>query len=871
MRSDILKISGMTCASCAARVEKAAGRLDGVASASVNFATEKLSVRYDESKTGLDVINNAVERAGYGIVTPETGGAGAGRYAGADLSRRREINGLLTRFIISAVFCAPLFAVAMIPMALSAMGVALPDAIDHMRHPAAFAAAEFLLATPVLIVGRRFFIDGYKALFRLSPNMDSLIALGASAGYIYSVWGTALAFAAGGHHDVYYESAGVILTLVTLGKYLEAVSKGKAGEAVRRLAELAPRTARVIRGGAETEIPLEDVAVGDVVVIRPGEKLPVDGVVLEGATSVDESMLTGESMPVEKNPGGAVTGGSINNDGSIRYEAVGVGGDTALARIIGLVEDAQGSKPPIARLADTVAGYFVPAVMAVAVLSAAGWLLAGQPASFAVSVFISVLVIACPCALGLATPVSVLAATGLGARHGVLFKSGEALETAHKLKLVVFDKTGTVTEGKSRVTDIITVGGLGPDELLAQAASAEAGSEHPLGAAIVGAAAERGLSLKKADAFRAAAGRGVQAEIGGETILIGNKNLMDSNGVSLHGFEAKSDALANKGKTAVYIAADQRVRGMIAMADTVKPGSARAVRALHKMGVRTAMITGDNRRAAEAVAERVGIKTVLAEIPPWEKAENIRRLRQNGAAAVAMVGDGVNDAPALAVSDVGIAIGFGTDVALESADIILMRSALTDVPAAIELSRRAVRNIRQNLCWAFGYNVVGIPVAMGVLHLFGGPLLNPMIAALAMSLSSVSVVSNALRLNRFKPAAADAGPAGDERDDRDAAGAGIAHSVVGFEGAAPEGDRIANTDAARPREGAYNMKRITLNVSGMSCQHCERAVVKALLSAGAAEAAADAKTGEVSLEFDGNKLTAEMIAAAIAEAGYEVV
>jgi Cu+-exporting ATPase len=633
------------------------------------------------------------------------------------------------------------------------MGLSLPKFIDPMINPGTFAIGQLILTIPVVIAGYRYYIVGFKTLFKGSPNMDSLIAIGTSAAVIYGIYAiikilqgdTAYAM------ELYFESAAVILTLITLGKYFETVSKGKTSEAIKKLMGLAPKTATIIRNDHETEIPIDEVEVGDIIVVRPGEKMPVDGIVVKGTTSVDESMLTGESIPVEKNTGDNIIGASINKNGSIQYRATKVGKDMALAQIIKLVEDAQGSKAPIAKLADVISGYFVPIVIALAVLAGLGWfIIGGESATFALTIFISVLVIACPCALGLATPTAIMVGTGKGAEHGVLIKSGEALEVAHRIDTLVFDKTGTITEGKPRVTDIYTVEGITKEMLLVLSASAEKGSEHPLGEAIVNYANEKGLTTKQALDFKAIPGHGIEVTIDGMHVLLGNRKLMADRDVSLNKLEEVSDRLANEGKTPMYIAIDNNIAGIIAVADTVKDTSKKAIENLHKMGIKVAMITGDNRRTADAIAKQVGIDRVLSEVLPEDKANEIQKLQSEGN-KVAMVGDGINDAPALARADIGIAIGSGTDVAMESADIVLMRSDLMDVVTSIQLSRSTIRNIKENLFWAFAYNTIGIPIAMGILHIFGGPLLNPMIAGAAMSLSSVSVVTNALRLKRFKP------------------------------------------------------------------------------------------------------------------------
>jgi len=581
--------------------------------------------------------------------------------------------------------------------------------------------------------------------------MDSLIAIGTSAAFLYGIY--AITRIANGNteyaNDLYFETAGVIISLILLGKYLESVTKGKTSEAIKKLMGLAPKTATVIHDGQEMVIPIEEVETGDVLLVKPGEKIPVDGEVVEGSTSVDESMLTGESIPVEKTNGSKVIGASINKNGMIKFKATKVGKDTALAQIIKLVEDAQGSKAPIARLADIIAGYFVPAVIVIAILAAAAWYLSGMSVIFSLTIFIAVLVIACPCALGLATPTAIMVGTGKGAEYGVLIKGGGALETAHKINTIVFDKTGTITEGKPQVTDIVTTGDISESELLLFSASAEKGSEHPLGEAIVNGARERNLDLLDVESFQAIPGHGIEVFIKGRKMLLGNKKLMDDRKIKIT-LQQDSDRLAAEGKTPMYIAADGRLAGIIAVADVMKPSSKRAVEMLHSMGIEVAMITGDNRRTAEAIAKLVGIDRVLAEVLPQDKANEVKKLQAEGK-KVAMVGDGINDAPALAQADIGIAIGSGTDVAMESADIVLMRSDLMDVPTAIQLSRRTIRNIKQNLFWAFGYNTAGIPIAAGLLYLFGGPLLNPIIAAAAMAFSSVSVLANALRLKRFKP------------------------------------------------------------------------------------------------------------------------
>lgn len=738
-------IEGMTCASCAQTIEKATQKLRGVNLSSVNLATEKLVVEYDPGMVNLTDIIKAVMDSGYEaheeVATADT--------VDQDKEKKqKEIKSLWNRFLISALFTAPLLYIAMGHL----VNAPLPDFINPMMNPEAFAIVQLVLTLPVVVVNSKIYRNGFKALSKGHPNMDSLISLGTSAAFLYGVFATVMIFLGevAYANELYYETAAVILALIVLGKYLETLTKGKTSEAIKKLMGLAPKTALVVRNGKESEISIDEVVVGDIIVVRPGGKMPVDGVVIEGLTSVDESMLTGESIPVEKSVGDAIVGASINKNGTIRYKATKVGKDTALSQIIKLVEDAQGSKAPIAKMADIISGYFVPIVIAIAILSAIAWYFAGQTGVFALTIAISVLVIACPCALGLATPTAIMIGTGKGAEHGVLFKSGTALETTHKLNTIVFDKTGTITEGKPKVTDIITAEGISETELLTLSASAEKGSEHPLGEAIVNSAEEKGLAFLKTETFNAIPGHGIEVTINGQHLLLGNKKLMDERHIGLGNLASASDALASQGKTPMYIAKDGKIAGIIAVADTVKESSLRAIKKLHKMGIEVAMITGDNKRTAEAIAKQVGIDRVLSEVLPEDKSNEVKKLQDEGK-KVGMVGDGINDAPALAQADVGIAIGSGTDVAIESADVVLMRSDLMDVPTAVELSKSTIRNIKENLFWAFAYNIFGIPFAMGVVYAFGGPLLSPVIAAAAMSFSSISVLLNALRLKGFQP------------------------------------------------------------------------------------------------------------------------
>lgn len=739
-----IPIGGMTCSACAVAIEKATGKLPGVEIASVNFATEKLKIKYDSSKLRISEIKQAIVKAGYQPLEIDN----TQQVDGDKLRKEKEIKVLWRKFIVSLIFSVPLLYIAMGGM----LGWPLPSFLDPMHYPFQYALVELVLTIPIVIAGYRFYTVGFKAIWRRQPNMDSLIAMGTTAAVLYSVYST-YRISLGDFHfveDLYFETAGVIITLILLGKALEAVSKGRTSEAIKKLMGLAPKTAIVLQGDQEIEIPIEEVEVGDIIIVKHGSKIPVDGEIVEGHTSVDESMLTGESMPVEKFKGDKVIGASINKNGSIRFRATRVGSDTALAQIIKLVEDAQGSKAPIAHLADVVSGYFVPVVFVIATLSALLWYLSGESEVFSLTIFIAVLVIACPCALGLATPTAIMVGTGKGAENGVLIKGGEALEVAHKIKTIVFDKTGTITEGKPQVTDIIVSDSLDSNELLRLAASAEKGSEHPLGDAIVKGAEKLSLSLYKVEQFQAIPGHGIQVTINGQMLYLGNKKLMNEKGIDLSGYSEHADRLAEEGKTPMYVSIDSKLKGLIAVADVVKPSSLAAIKTLHKMGIEVAMITGDNRKTAEAIAKQVGIDRVLAEVLPQDKANEVKKLQSEGK-KVAMVGDGINDAPALAQADIGIAIGSGTDVAMESADIVLMRSDLMDVPTALQLSKSTIRNIKQNLFWAFAYNVAGIPVAAGLLYAFGGPKLNPIIAAAAMSLSSVSVLTNALRLKNFKP------------------------------------------------------------------------------------------------------------------------
>lgn len=738
-------IEGMSCASCAMTIENAVSKIPGVDKASVNLATEIMTVEANDSVTPEDIAK-VVDGVGYSA-RPR------GKSVEEELEEKNEkkeahLREMKRNLIISAIFTVPLLFIAMADM----VGIPMPAFLSPMQSPVSYALIQLALSLPIVWIGRRFFVDGFKALSKGHPNMDSLVALGTSAAFLYSLYGTYHVLEGHAHFamNLYYESAGVILTLITLGKYFEDVSKGKTSMAIQTLVGLAPKMATVLRDGQEVEVPVEEVQVGDLIRVKPGEKVPVDGIVTEGNSTVDESMLTGESIPVSKAVGDEVIGASLNKTGSFILKATKIGKDTALSQIIQLVEQAQGSKAPIAKLADKVSGVFVPIVIVLALVSGLAWYFLGQESwVFALTITISVLVIACPCALGLATPTAIMVGTGKGAENGILLKSGEALEEANHVNMVVFDKTGTITNGTPVVTDVVTAENTNADALIRLAASLEVASEHPLGEAIVAKAKEQGAAFDEVTNFEAIPGFGIKGHVGETLVFLGNEKWMRENGLANVEMNEKANSFAEQGKTPLYIGYNDAVQGLIVVADTVKESSARAIQTLHEMGIQVAMMTGDHERTAQAIAAEVGIDRVFSEVLPQDKANYVSKLQEEGY-IVAMVGDGINDAPALAQAQVGIAIGTGTDVAIESADAVLMKSDLMDVPAMLKLSRATIRNIKENLFWAFAYNIIGIPFAMGVLHLFGGPLLNPMIAGAAMSFSSVSVVLNALRLKRWK-------------------------------------------------------------------------------------------------------------------------
>lgn len=738
MKEERYNISGMSCAACSASVQRVVSKLDGVESCEVNLVTEKMTVVYDETKTGPADFKKSVERAGFGI-SPETA---ENEEKSEDKPKEKSD---LPALIVSSVLSAILLYVSMGQMLVKNLPV--PFFMNMNSDPTGFALTQLLLCIPVIYMGKRFFTTGIPLLLRGNPNMDSLVAIGAGASFVYSVVMTyAIPYYHHAVHNLYYESVAVVITLVALGKHLELRSQKKTASAIKKLMELSPDTAVVFRDGKEVTVSTKDVKVGETLVIKPGAKIPLDGTVTEGFSSVNESMLTGESIPVEKTAGSDVIGGSININGVIYVKVTKVGGDTALAKIIKFVEDAQNKKAPISKTADKVAAIFVPAVIIIAVLAAAAWLISGKEISFVLKVFTGVLVIACPCALGLATPTAIMVGTGLGAANGILIRNGEILEITHKVKAVIFDKTGTVTVGKAAVTDIYADD---KNKLLYYAAAAESGSEHPLAKAVCEYAANKVLSPARPESLQNISGKGLICTVDGKTVLLGNAVFLKENGAIVEEYEEIGKKLAGEGKSLIYVAADNNTLGLIAVADSVRETSASAFARLKKLGIHTVILSGDNKACADYIGSLVGADEVYSEVLPEQKAEIVAEIRKKYG-TVMMVGDGINDAPALSEADIGCAIGGGSDIAIEAADIVLMKSDPVDVPRAIRLSRLTITNIKENLFWAFCYNTVCIPIAAGVLYLFGGPLLNPMLAGLAMSLSSVFVVSNALRLRSKK-------------------------------------------------------------------------------------------------------------------------
>lgn len=834
MMTEQFAVTGMTCAACSAHVEKAVSKLSGVQSAPVNLMLGSMTVTYDEKAVTEGDIIAAVKAAGYGASpASQTDQGQLRRDQDAALRRRKK------HLIWSVVFLVPLFYLSMGHM----MGLPLPQVLH--THPLLLACLQLALVIPILILNRNYFTVGFSRLVKLSPNMDSLVAVGAAAGLVYSLieMGLLAAGQVSGMPDLYFESAGMILTLVTVGKYLEERSRGKTTGAISALLALAPESAVVRRQGQELTIPTEEIVAGDTVIVRQGGRIPVDGVITDGHAAVDESAITGESLPVEKVPGDAVTSATVTSSGYLELRATRVGGDTTLSQIIRLMEEAASSKAPISRLADRISGIFVPAVMAISLTAALLWaLVGGMDVRFCLSIAIAVLVISCPCALGLATPVAIMVGTGQAAQQGILIKSAESLELLHKVQTVVLDKTGTVTMGQPRVTDILCAPGVTEEELLCVAASAEKPSEHPLAHAIVEESQARHIPLCPVSGFRSVPGGGIQATLSGEAVLAGNAGYLAQNGVSLAAMEADAHRLAEDGKTPLFFAESGRLLGCVAVADVVKPDSAKAIAALRRMGRRVVLLTGDNQRTANAIARQIGVDQVIAQVLPQDKAKCVAQLQQQGQ-RVAMVGDGVNDAPALAQADVGLAIGAGTDIAIESADVVLMKSSLLDIPAAMDLSRAVLRNIKQNLFWAFFYNSIGIPVAAGVLYPALHLTLNPMLAAAAMSLSSVCVVSNALRLRGWKPPVF---------PDQPAPTAPLPESAV-FQSQGKEENTVNKT----------------IHIDGMMCTHCTGRVEKALNDLPGVEATVDldSKSAAVTCTPD---VSDDTLRQAVEDAGYHV-
>ncbi len=824
-------VTGMTCSACSAHVEKSIGKLEGVSSAQVNLLANQMKVEYDEKALTSDQIIKAVEAAGYGAALHQNGTVKA---AEPVKTANKETEAMKFRLIVSFVFMIPLFYLSMGHM----MNWPLPQLFTAHENALIFVFTQFLLCLPIVAVNKKYFINGFKTLWKRSPNMDSLIAIGSSAAIVYGIFAIYRIDYGLGHGDmetvhqyamdVYFETAAMILALITLGKYLEARSKGKTSEAITKLMDLAPKTAWIETPDGEKEVPVEEVQIGDIVIVKPGQSIPVDGIIMEGNSSIDESALTGESIPVEKSVGDKVTGAGLNKNGYFKFRAVKVGNDTALAQIIQLVEEASASKAPIAKLADKVSRVFVPVVISIAVAAFIIWLLLGYSFEFAMSIGIAVLVISCPCALGLATPTAIMVGTGKGAENGILVKSAEALETAHRIQTMVLDKTGTVTEGKPQVTDVLPAENIDRQWLLKIAASLEKQSEHPLAEAVIKKAEEEKVSLFRAEQFVSVSGRGIRAEINGKHYCAGNKMFLKESGIVVEKWEEKAQKMSDEGKTPLFFAEEKKLIGIIAAADVVKKTSAQAVSELIKMGIDVVMVTGDNERTAKAIQKQIGIPHVIAEVMPQDKEAEVRKLQKAGK-TVAMVGDGINDAPALARADVGIAIGAGTDIAIESADIVLMKSDLLEAVTAVRLSKAVIRNIKENLFWALIYNSLGIPLAAGVFYSLLGWKLNPMFGAAAMSLSSVCVVLNALRLKLF---------------------------------------RTEYEKSYKENKGENFMEK-KLIIEGMSCSHCSGRVEAALnaLDGVSAKVNLEEKTATVTLS---QSISDEILIKSVTDAGYTV-
>ena len=867
MKKEQFTITGMTCSACSARVEKAVAKVDGTKDVSVNLLTNSMQLEYDEAKTSVPAIIKAVVDAGYGASVK---GKQAAKAAPQEDPVKKSIAEMKHRLVWSIAFLLPTMYISMHGLFEKLFGLPVPQIVgavfDGPENAIIFAFSQFLLVLPIMYLNRRYYIAGFRNLFRGAPNMDSLVGMGSMAAALFGAFAIFRMGWGFGHGDMalvqeystnlYFESAGMIVTLITVGKYLEARAKGQTSKALEKLMDLAPKQACVVRGGVEQVIPAEELVAGDEVIVRPGERIPADGMVLSGTTSVDESAITGEPIPVEKQAGDKVTSATINKQGSIHFSAERVGEDTTISQIIRLVDEASASKAPIARMADKIAGVFVPAVIAIAVLAGAVWLAMGASVEFAFSIAICILVISCPCALGLATPVAIMVGTGKGAENGILIKSGEALEIAQSVDTVVMDKTGTITEGRPVVTDITTVNGVSEQEFLAIAAGLEKGSEHPLAEAVMTAARERGIAPKAMTDFKALFGRGVEAEADGHVYAAGNDKLMAEKGIDLTPYEAHLASLADDGCTPLIFAEDDRVIGILAAADVEKATSREAIARFRAMGIDVVMLTGDNARTAEAIRRRMDIPKVIAGVLPENKAEHIKKLQAEGH-RVAMIGDGINDAPALAQADLGMAIGAGTDVAIESADAVLMKSDLLDAVSAIRLSKAVLKNIKENLFWALIYNVTCIPLAAGILYPAFGIKLSPVIGAAAMSLSSVCVVMNALRLRFFKPdhgaeisAEQTAAAVSSDRKDHEAADSAAAQSVQEKE--------------------AITMEK-TLKIEGMMCAHCQKHVHDALAKMdGVTDVTVDLEGGKADVKATHDIPEADF-RKVIEDAGYELV
>ncbi len=855
-------VTGMTCSACSAHIEKSLSKTEGVNQIAVNLLANNMQVDYDETKLTEQDISRLVEDAGYTAAPANSKKSVKEIAAPRENLTLKEAQEKKHQFFFSLVFLLPLFYLSMAKM----LKFPLPSMFSGMPNMLPYVFTQFLLALPIVYFNRNYFITGFRSLWKRSPNMDSLIAVGSSAALlygIYAIYQVGYALGVGDFElamqfsmDLYFESAATILTLITMGKWLEARSKSRTSEAISKLMDLAPKTATVLRDGVEEEISVSDVIPGDIVIVRPGQSVPVDGIITEGNSAVDEAALTGESMPVEKQIGDKLIAATVNKNGYLQFRATRVGDDTTLAQIIRLVEEASSSKAPISKLADQVSAIFVPTVMAISLLATIVWLLLGYPFDFALSIGIAVLVISCPCALGLATPVAIMVGTGKGAENGILIKSAEALEMAHTIDTVILDKTGTVTEGKPRVTDLLTLGSVSSEELLQKAAAVEAKSEHPLAEAILLLSKEKGISIPNAADFQVTPGQGISAVVNGKVISAGNLKMMQALAVETAALVSQADAFAEDGKTPLYFAEENQLLGIIAVADVVKPTSAAAIAALKKLGIDVVMLTGDNQRTAAAIQRKTGIDRVVAEVLPQDKEQEIRKLQAQGK-VVAMIGDGINDAPALARANVGIAIGAGTDVAIESADIVLMKSDLLDAVTAIELSKAVIRNIKQNLFWAFFYNILGIPLAAGVFYSLLGWKLNPMFAAAAMSFSSVSVVTNALRLKLFRPQLA---ARQRKEESNEALMKSEALSVQNI-------DRVLKIK--ENEKGVFTMTKKMI-IEGMSCMHCVGRVEKALNAIAGVSGKVDlaSKTAVITLSAP---VDDAVLTAAVTKAGYEVV